>query len=289
MKKELKIIKCNNLDIATSCEVQYGEQDKTAKEVYYPASFLIYVEEGVLEVHYENKIHTYPKGSYCLVRKYTAAYFSQTFSKEGKLAKSYSFIMPDEFLRLIVSNYQFDKNLRPIGERILELEPTQQLTSIIQTIKNAVDKEEDLNTEQLEINIEAALKAIINANPKLAILFKEFSLVQRADITLFMNANYMQKLPLEVFAIMCGRSLSTFEREFKLIFNTTPHKWILKKRLQLAYSQLVKSPKRINDVYLEAGFEDVAHFSKAFKKEYGVNPSEIKRLGIEPVHDVSLS
>lgn len=288
MQKEFKLINCGDLDIAASCEAQYGEQEKTGKEVYYPASFLIYVEEGVLDIHYENKIYTYPKGSFCFVRKYSKVYFSQTFSKEGRFAKSYTFIMPDVFLRKITVNYKFDKNLTPIGERILELEPTERLNTIIQTIKYAVDNEKDFNTVQLEVNVEEALKAVINSNPKLAILFKEFSLAQRADLTLFMNANYMLKAPLEDLAVMSGRSLSTFTREFKLIFNTTPHKWILKKRLQLAYKILIETHQSISDVYLEAGFEDLAHFSKTFKKEYDKTPSEIKQLGVKPARALSL-
>lgn len=288
-KKEFKIIKCNNFDVATSCEEQYGETERLEHQVYYPATFLLYVDDGILDIKHENTTYSYSAGSFCLIRKYTNTYFSKTVDKKTRWARSYAFVMPDEFLRKIVANYKFDKNLQPIGDRIVEIASADSLKPIVQDIKYAVDNDIELDIKEFESKVEKTFKAIINSNPKLAILFKEFSLAQRGDLTLFMNTNYMLKEPLEVMAAMSGRSLSTFEREFKLIFNTTAHQWILKKRLQLAYSQLVKSPKRINDVYLEAGFEDVAHFSKAFKKEYGVNPSEIKRLGIEPVHDVSLS
>ena len=63
----------------------------------------------------------------------------------------------------------------------------------------------------------------------------------------------------------------------RLFLNTTPHKWILKKRLQIGYKLLVETSKNISDVSLETGFEDLAHFSKAFKKEYGQSPSEVKQ------------
>ncbi|WP_311948720.1 helix-turn-helix domain-containing protein [Mucilaginibacter terrae] len=34
----------------------------------------------------------------------------------------------------------------------------------------------------------------------------------------------------------------------------------------------IKNP---NEVYLEVGFEDLSHFSFAFKKEFGKTPSEV--------------
>ncbi|MDE5421152.1 AraC family transcriptional regulator [Ancylomarina sp. DW003] len=284
----LKLIQCENFDIAASCEAQYGETERFGKYVYYPATFLFYVEDGVLDIKHENKVYTYPAGSYCLVRKYTHAFFSQTFEKKVRMARSYTFVMPDEFLRKILDNYKFDKNLEPIGDRIIEIPQAESLQPIIQDVKYAVDNNRNLDTKEVGAKVENTLKAIINSNPELAIVFKEFSLAQRADIAAFVNTNYMKKLPLEVMATMCGRSLSTFEREFKLIFNETPHQWILKKRLQYASRLLAETHLKVSDVFVEAGFEDLAHFSKTFKKKFGINPSKVKRRNTEPVHAFAL-
>ena len=30
-------------------------------------------------------------------------------------------------------------------------------------------------------------------------------------------------------------------------------------------------------VYLEVGFEDLAHFSRSFKQEFGINPSAVEK------------
>ncbi len=273
----LKLIHCNGFDIAASCEARFDGNESFGKQVYYPAMFLIYVDVGTLEVNHEGIIHKFKEHSVCLARKYTNAFFGKFFSKESGMSRSYTFVMPDAFLRQLITGYKFDKNLKPIGDRIVEIPATDQIKSIVQDVKYAVDNNEVLSTKAFESKVENTLKAIINANPKLAILFKEFSLAQRADLTLFMNTNYMLKVPLETMALMSGRSLSTFEREFKLIFNTTPHQWVLKKRLLLAYDLLISTERTVSDVYLEAGFEDLGHFSRAFKKEFGINPSEVKK------------
>lgn len=276
LKKGYKLIECENLEIAASCEAHFEEDECTVNEYYQPYNFLVYVEQGIVDIEFENKLYQYTKGSFILVRKHLHAKVSKRFTKEEGQAKTYTFIMPDNFLRNVITNFKFEKNLQPIGERILELAPTKSLHTIITNIKNAVDNKQHLDIIELEANIIQSLRAIIDSNHKLAILFKEFSLAERADLYLFMNHNFMLKTSLKELAELSGRSLSTFEREFKLIFNTTPHQWILKKRLELAYNLLEDTQSSVSDIYIQTGFEDLAHFSKAFKKEFGLNPSDLK-------------
>ncbi len=45
----------------------------------------------------------------------------------------------------------------------------------------------------------------------------------------------MHNIPLEKFATLTGRSISTFKRDFQAIFKETPNKWLIKKRLDLAH------------------------------------------------------
>ena len=85
----------------------------------------------------------------------------------------------------------------------------------------------------------------------------------------------MFNMPMEKLGYLTGRSLSTFHRDFKKLFHTTPQKWLTKKRLELAYYQLTEKNKKPTEVYLEVGFEDLSHFSFAFKNQYGVSPTHI--------------
>ena len=57
----------------------------------------------------------------------------------------------------------------------------------------------------------------------------------KLDLEAYMNKNYMHNIPLEQFAQLTGRSISTFKRDFQNIYDTTPNKWLLKKRLELAH------------------------------------------------------
>ena len=78
---------------------------------------------------------------------------------------------------------------------------------------------------------------------------------------------------IEKFGHMTGRSLTTFKRDFKKAFNTTPQKWLIEKRLALAHQQLERDGRKPIEVYLETGFENLSHFSFAFKKHFGYPPT----------------
>ena len=95
----------------------------------------------------------------------------------------------------------------------------------------------------------------------------------RIDLYSFMNQSFLLKVPLKIFALQTGRSLSTFHREFKKVFGETPHRWIMKKRLNYARKLMDSDGLKPSEVYITSGFEDLAHFSRAFKKEFGYPPS----------------
>lgn len=106
-------------------------------------------------------------------------------------------------------------------------------------------------------------------------LLAHFEEPGRLDLIDFMERNYMFNLPLEKFGYLTGRSLTTFKKEFNAAFHTTPGRWLTQKRLELAHYQISERKRKPSEVYLEAGFEDLSHFSFAFKKHFGYNPTSI--------------
>jgi AraC-like DNA-binding protein len=88
----------------------------------------------------------------------------------------------------------------------------------------------------------------------------------------------MFNMSLEKFGYLTGRSLTTFKRDFHKAFNVTPQRWLTKKRLELAHYQLTEKEKNPVEIYYETGFENLSHFSFAFKKQFGYSPTELKRI-----------
>lgn len=97
----------------------------------------------------------------------------------------------------------------------------------------------------------------------------------KIDLAGYMEQNFMFNLPLEKFGYLTGRSLTTFKRDFRKAFDTTPQKWLTRKRLELAHYQFVEKKMKPVDVCYEVGFENLSHFSYAFKKHFGYSPTAL--------------
>ncbi|MDX1284035.1 MAG: alpha/beta fold hydrolase [Draconibacterium sp.] len=96
------------------------------------------------------------------------------------------------------------------------------------------------------------------------------------DIESVMSENFLYNLKIEEFAKLCGRSLSTFKRDFRLVFNTTPSRWIKEKRLEHARSLLLESDLNINQISYDCGFINSSHFIKSFKDKYRLPPLQFR-------------
>lgn len=97
----------------------------------------------------------------------------------------------------------------------------------------------------------------------------------KIDLATYMERNFMFNLPIEKFGYLTGRSLTTFKKDFKKAFATTPQRWLTQKRLELAHYQFTEKKKKPIDVCYEVGFENLSHFSFAFKKQFGYSPTEL--------------
>ncbi len=102
-----------------------------------------------------------------------------------------------------------------------------------------------------------------------------FGIPQKIDLEEFMNRNFRFNITLERFAFLTGRSLSSFKRDFFKTFNLTPGIWLTKKRLDEAYFLIHKQHQKPTEIYMDLGFEDLSHFSYAFKKQFGKAPTEL--------------
>lgn len=132
--------------------------------------------------------------------------------------------------------------------------------------------------EIASLKINEAISILRIIDPGIDSILTSFAEPGKINLGEFMEKNFMFNMPLEKFGFLSGRSLSTFNRDFKKLYNTTAQKWLTQKRLALAHFHLSNLKKRPVDVYLEVGFEDLSHFSTAFKKQYGYAPTTLSRF-----------
>ena len=114
-------------------------------------------------------------------------------------------------------------------------------------------------------------------NPELASYFQSLLKSDAPVLSQIMEANFSYNLALEDFARLSHRSLSTFKRDFRKYYNQSPGKWLLQKRLDYS-AVLLKNPAlNVSQVALDCGFEDLSHFSRAFKEKFGTSPAHYRK------------
>jgi AraC-like DNA-binding protein len=100
----------------------------------------------------------------------------------------------------------------------------------------------------------------------------------RSNITATVEENIMNSLSLNQLAVLAGRSLSSFRRDFLAIYNMPPSQWIRQKRLDKARQLLTSTTMTVTDICYTTGFENIAHFSRLFKSQFGYSPSEFRHV-----------
>lgn len=126
--------------------------------------------------------------------------------------------------------------------------------------------------------IEEAIRVLRAIDPSVDSLLGNLEKPGKLDLTEFMEKNYMFNLSLEKFGYLTGRSLTTFKKDFKSIFKSSPGKWLTQKRLELAHYLIFEKKRKPSEAYLDAGFENLSHFSFAFKKHFGYSPTGLASI-----------
>lgn len=101
----------------------------------------------------------------------------------------------------------------------------------------------------------------------------------KPNLKRLLSSQEILSLSINDMANLSGRSVSTFSRDFKALFDTTPKQWLLEKRLLKAKSLLVETDLSVTHIASELGYDNVSHFIKAFKNKYELTPKQYKKSG----------
>ena len=83
-------------------------------------------------------------------------------------------------------------------------------------------------------------------------------------------------LQLDTIARLMGTSKSTLSRRIKQITGCAPSAYILQLRLDHACHLLTSSDLSIGEISLACGFDDMSYFSRVFRQNYEITPSQYR-------------
>jgi AraC family transcriptional regulator, exoenzyme S synthesis regulatory protein ExsA len=194
------------------------------------------------------------------------------------------YFIPDGFVRETILHLAADlpaaAELGSSPANVIRVSPDIALSAFFQAMSVYFAAHEAPPEALLKLKLRELLVGVLLSrnNPGLSGYFRSLATRDAPSIRAIMEANYHHNLPLEAFAQMCHRSLSSFKRDFRKLYGTSPGKWLLERRLVRSVSLLKTTRLTITEIMLECGFHDLSHFSKSFKEKFGRPPTTYRSL-----------
>ena len=98
------------------------------------------------------------------------------------------------------------------------------------------------------------------------------------EVMRYIRAHISEPLDREQLADVAGFSVPHFHRIFTAHVGESAISYVRRVRLERAARKLRMGAVDITEVALTAGYDSHAAFSKAFKQQFGLSPSEFRQL-----------
>ena len=99
------------------------------------------------------------------------------------------------------------------------------------------------------------------------------------DVKRYIRDHIHEPLDRETLAAVAGFSIPHFHRVFTAHVGESAISYMRRLRMERAGRKLRMGAVDITQVALAAGYDSHAAFSKAFKQQFGLSPSEFRQLG----------
>jgi AraC-like DNA-binding protein len=229
---------------------------------------------GTLIVNDGNQEHQFGEGDIRFVKRNQLGKFIK-HPPIGGIYKSFSIIIDQETLRNLSIEHGYTASKDHPTASIFKITPQPLVKSFMNSLLPYENLPSEETSDLLALKVKEAVLLLLRSEPELKDVLFDFTEPGKIDLEAYMLQHYQFNVGLHRFAYLTGRSLATFKRDFEKVFHTSPGNWLLQKRLHEAHYLIKEKGNKPSDVYLEVGFEDLSHFSYAFKNAYGVAPSKI--------------
>lgn len=104
----------------------------------------------------------------------------------------------------------------------------------------------------------------------------------------YIQINYSKKIVLESLSREFSINRTTLNQRFLETTGSTVIAYLINHRLMVAKSLLENTGLPINEISGRIGFNDITNFGRAFKKQYGMSPSNFrKNVNLKPIQCAS--
>ncbi|MBI1224365.1 MAG: helix-turn-helix domain-containing protein [Bacteroidetes bacterium] len=246
-------------------------------EQFISEHFFLFLIKGKMEGYDGHKHYTLHPGECCIVRKNHLARYNK--QKVGDEFEKVVLIFDEVFLKKFQERHEVAPSDFSSNDAFFLVKKNELVLKFLQSLAPYYDGKGKMDQTFSDLKREELLLILLKSQPELSNILFDFGQPGKIDLEAFMNQHYKFNVSNQRLAFMTGRSLSAFKRDFEKTFHLSPNRWLVKKRLEEAYFLLEKHQQKPIDIYLDLGFEDLSHFSFAFKKHFGFTPSEVSNSG----------
>lgn len=257
--------------ILYSCYTNHSREG----EQFVPEHVFSYQLAGTLLLDEGSQTYALTPGTFRFLRRNRLVKFQKQLPAAGGEFRSLSVSFGQDMLRAIAQEYGYSASHQQPSAAVLPLPDHPLYQSYLASLRPYEQLAQPDHAALLALKAREAVLVLLQVNPELRDVLFDFSEPGKIDLEAFMQKNFRFNVALSRFAYLTGRSLATFKRDFERLFHLSPSRWLVQRRLQEAYYLLKEKGKAPSEVYLEVGFEDLSHFSFAFKKAYGLAPSRV--------------
>lgn len=250
------------------------EQDLVDIEFYTNTPCFIYIETGfeILTNSDNHTIELHPGSAIFLPQGLN---LNSDFVKKTDSLTAYLVFFSEQVITSFLTNA---KNARTGNESskhyCLLQDEDDVFISFFNTFKSAIEDPGYLLTKLQELLHLIAWKD--HENEFFSLLLSMHSISPKRNLVRLLESHDLLHLSVSDLAHISGRSLSSFNRDFKEIYKTPPKKWLQEKRLTRARELLDQEALSVTEAALEVGYENISNFIKAFKLRYGQTPKQIQ-------------
>lgn len=209
------------------------------------------------------------------------AYLNEQYFDEGFCVLM--FFMKDDFIKNCIKN---DVMRSPSADTIkIKTEPiyriniSESLLALYNSFFSYLKQDTKVPQKIIELKFREMILNIITNPNNTGVRDYMFMLAdwEETPIPKVMEEHFFYNLSLDEFARLCGKSLSSFKRDFKKLYKTSPRRWLTSKRLEYAKQLLLRSNDNIQEICYDIGFENDSHFNRIFKETYGLTPLQFRK------------
>ncbi len=270
----------NSLITAFNCPMEARLMKARFADLWTQYNYLFYVIDG-------QKIWHTAKGSYDIRRDSCVFVRKGGFILEQLMDTGFCiilFFIPDDFIRETLHTrskplVKYEQSFEPV----MLLESSKSLKGFFLSMSSYFDEMRDPDPSLMELKFKELILNIADNAVNKELLTYFCSLLHEPQTILLkrvMEDNFCYNLRLEAYAELSNRSLSAFKRDFEKIFQLTPGKWLLEKRLHHGLHLMSNQRKTVSEAAFESGFQSPSHFSRSFKIRFGKGPTAMKNYNI---------